>query len=138
MAQNNYIDFLRHNTVARDLNKQQTVLDPSLYTSLKSYSLVKSIQNTKITPCELMTQNRTRVFDMDISLNNCVNIQECVNTDQRVNRVLQPVSIPRATFRMNKVFTQNCCTFINGKVTRRCICSKKVCKSGTEYCGSIN
>jgi hypothetical protein len=136
MAQNNYIDLLRNKTIARDLNKQPTVLNTSLYTSLKSYSLVKSIQNTKITPSELMPKNITRIFDMDLSLNNCANIQECNNTNQRPNRVLQPVSLPTPTFRPNKVYSPKCCRFINGKVTRDCICSKKVCKYNTDYCGS--
>jgi hypothetical protein len=136
MSQNNYIDLLRNKTVARDLNKQPTVLNPSLYTSLKSYSLVKSIPNTKITPSRLFQPNIRTIFGMDLSLNNCANIQECINTNQRVNRVLQPVSLPTPTFRPNKVYSPKCCTFINGQVTRQCICSKKVCKYGTDYCGS--
>jgi hypothetical protein len=110
MAQNNYIDLLRNATIAKDLNNQPSVLDPSLYTNLKSYSLAKSIPNTKITPNKLLTTNLTRFFDMDLSLNNCTNIQQCTNTNQRVNRVLNPTSLPSPIFRMNKVYTPNCCS----------------------------
>lgn len=136
MAQNNYIDLLRTATVARDLNKQSTVLDPSLFTEFKSYSLSKSIPNTKICFSRLLAPTQSRLFDMDLSLNNCENIQECVNTNQRPNRKLQPIQLPTPTFRLNKVYSPKCCTFTNGQVTRACICSKKVCKSGTNYCGS--
>ena len=136
MAQNNYIELLRNRTLATDLYKQQTVLDPSLYTNLKSYSLSKTIPNTKLSFSNLLSKNQIRIFDMDVSLNNCANIQECVNTDKRPNRQLQPVQLPTPTFRMNKVYTPKCCDFINGKVTRGCVCSKKTCKNGTMYCES--
>ena len=137
MSQNNYIDLLRRSTVGRDLLNQQTVLDPSLYTEFKSYSLAKTIPNTKVCFSRLIAPTQQRLFDMDLSLNNCANIQECVNTNERPNRKLQPVSLPVPTFEPNKVYTPKCCTFINGQVTRDCICSKKTCKYGTNYCGSI-
>jgi len=136
MSQNNYIDFIKNTTIARDFKKQPNILDTSVYTTLKSYSLAMTIPNTKLSFSNLMNQNMTRVFDMDLSLNNCANIQECINTNQRPNRVLQPVSLPRPTFRMNKIYTPKCCAFTNGQVTRKCICSKKTCKYGTDYCGS--
>jgi hypothetical protein len=136
MAQNNYIDLLRNANLARDLSKQQSVLNPSLYTELKSYSLTKTIPNTKLVFNDLIPQKQSRIFDMDLSLNNCANIQECKNTDKRPNRQLHDIQLPYPTFRLNKVYTPKCCTFINGQVTRNCICSKKVCKYGTDYCGS--
>ena len=136
MAQNNYIDLLRNRTLAEDLYKQQPVLDQSIYANLKSYSLAKTIPNTKLSFSNLLSKNQIRIFDMDVSLNNCVNIQECINTNTRPNRVLNPVSQPTPTFRMNKIYSPKCCDFINGKVTRGCICSKKTCKSGTTYCES--
>ena len=136
MSQNNYIDLLRNTTIARDLSKQPSVLDPSLYTKLKSYSLAKTIPNTKLSFNNLLSQKQIRIFDMDLSLNNCANIQECVNTDKRPNRVLQPIQLPVPTFRLNKVYSPKCCTFTNGQVIHKCICSKKVCKYRTDYCGS--
>jgi hypothetical protein len=136
MAQNNYIDLLRNTTLAEDLAKQLSVLDTSLYTNLKSYSLAKTIPNTKLSFSNLFSNKEIRIFNMDVSFNNCANIQECVDTNRRPNRVLNPAQLPTPTFRPNKVYTPKCCDFINGKVKRGCICSKKVCKYGTEYCGS--
>ena len=136
MAENNFIDLLRNTTIARDFSKQPSVLDASVYTDLKSYSLVKTIPNTKLCFSRLVPPTQSRIFDMDSNITNCANIQECVNTNTRPNRVLQPVSLPTPTFRPNKIYTPNCCTFTNGHVSRKCICSKKVCKYGTDYCGS--
>lgn len=108
MSQNNYIDLLKNSNIARDLKKQPSVLDPSLYTELKSYSLSKTIPNTKLCFNKLIMPTQSRIFAMDLSLNNCVIIQECVNTNQRPNRVLQPVSLPVPTFRPNKICIPTC------------------------------
>lgn len=136
MAQNNYINFINSATLAKDFNKQPAILHQSLYTDLKRYSLSKSIPNTKISFSNLIAPSKTRIFDMDLVITNCANIQECVNTNTRPNRELNTPQLPYPTFRMNKIYTPNCCTFTNGQVTRDCICSKKTCKNGTNYCGS--
>jgi len=133
MSQNNYIDLLKNTTLARDLSKQPSVLDPSLYTELKSYSLSKTIPNTKLCFNKLITPRQSRIFDMDSNTTNCVNIQECVNTNTRPNRILHTPQLPVPIFRFNKIYTPKCCKFTNGQVTRDCICSKKVCKYGMDY-----
>jgi len=134
MSQNNYIDFIKSVTLAKDLKKQPSVLDQSLYTDLKRYSLSNSIPNTKLSFSNLVPQYKSRIFDMDISVNNCINIQECINTNTRPNRKLNPTQLPYPTYRLNKVYTPNYCTFINGQITRKCVCSKTICKCGTINC----
>jgi hypothetical protein len=136
MAENNFIDLLRNSTLARDFSRQPAVLDASVYTDLKSYSITKMFPNTKICFSRLLAPTQSRIFDMDSNITHCANIQECVNTDERVNRVLQPIQLPTPIKRFNKIYTPNCCTFTNGQVTRKCICSKKVCKYRLDYCGS--
>jgi hypothetical protein len=134
MSQNNYIDFIKSLTLAKDLNKQPSVLNQSLYTDLKRYSLSKSIPNTKLSFSNLSKRPQIRVFNMDISVNNCINIQECINTNTRPNRQLNPTQLPSPTYRLNKVYTPTYCTFINGQVTRKCVCSKTICKCGIINC----
>ena len=108
MAQSNYIDLLKNLNISRDFKKQPNILDTSIYTEIKSYSLAKSIPNTKLCFSKLITPTQSRIFTMDLSLNNCAIIQECVNTNQRPNRTLQPVSLPVPTFRPNKVYSPKC------------------------------
>jgi len=109
MAQNNHIDLLRNTTLARDLSNQPSVLDPSLYTELKSYSLAKTIPNTKLCFSKLLAPSQSRIFNMDSNTTNCANIQECNNTNTRPNRQPHEIQFPTPTFRLNKIYIPECC-----------------------------
>jgi len=126
MAQNNYIDFIKNRTIINDLSNQPFVLDSSTYTNITSYSLTTECnQNTKLVYSKLLTPNTPRIFNMDLSTNNCL-------TNNRINRVLQPVQLPSPT----KPYIKSRDNYIvlSNDNTRKCICLRKYAKCRTRIC----
>ena len=92
MAQNNYIEYIRNSAILNDLPSQPSLLNCSIYTNLVGYSLQPV--NTKNAYSKLIAPNTQRVFDMDLSFNNCEVFELCNNTNLRVNRKLQFTQLP--------------------------------------------
>jgi len=126
MAQNNYIDFIKNRELLNDLSKQPSVLEPSIYTNLKSHSLMtKCSENTKLVYSKLLTPNTPRIFNMDISTNNCL-------TNERINRMLQPEQLPSPT--KSYIKSHDNYIVLSNDNTRKCICLRKYAKCRTRIC----
>jgi len=125
MAQNNYIDFIKNREILHDLSKQPSVLEPSIYTNLKSHSLITECsENTKLVYSKLLTPDTPRIFNMDISTNNCL-------TNERINRMLQPEQLPIPT----KHYVKSPDNYILTNNNRdKCRCLRKYAKCRTRIC----
>lgn len=135
MSQSDYITLKRTQNLLK-LQEFPSVLTPNLYTSCMTYNLETTVANTKNSYSRLLPSGKTNIFTMEKSVANCPTFALCANTNQRPNRVLNTIIKPAPTFRLNKIYAPVTCTFTNGFVTRKCVCSKTVCKCGTDYCGS--
>jgi hypothetical protein len=95
MSQSDYIKLKTINNELNNFNKMDfpPVLNSQLYTSLKSYTLEKTIINTKPTYNSLAIPNVQYIFNIPLTSvdlsNNCANFTMCKNTNDRPNRVLQ-------------------------------------------------
>jgi hypothetical protein len=128
MAQNNYIDFIKNTVIENDLSNQPSVLDPSIYTNLKSHSLMTECSpSTKLVYSKLVAPNTQRIFNMDISANNCV----LFNTNTRINKVLHPPQLPSPI----KPYIKSHDKYIlSADNTRKCICLRNYAKCRTRIC----
>jgi hypothetical protein len=150
MSQNDYIQLKRTTTVLKSNQTNQSqktkrlppVLYPNDYTDFKSYNLETTVSNTKNTYSRLILASNKTIFNMEKNVSNCTTFPLCINTNQRVNRVLNtgqlypdPVNklLPGFKPNINKTFTPTTCTFTlqNGKVTRTVACDKTICKCRT-------
>jgi len=138
MSQSDYLALKKAQVILKN-QKLPAVLPPTLYTSFASYNLETSVPNTKNIYSRLLPSGKTNIYKMEKSIVNCPTFAMCVNTNQRPNRVLNSKYNPDPVnkFPVNpKIHKFSTCTFKNGFVTRKCICTKKICKCGTNYCGS--
>ena len=135
MSQSDYIALKRTQNILK-IQELPAVLTPTSYTSYVTYNLETTVSNTKNAYSRLLPSGKTNIFTMEKSVTNCPTFTLCANTNQRPNRVLNTLTRPNPTFRFNKIYKPTTCTFTNGFVTRKCVCSKTVCKCGTDYCGS--
>lgn len=151
MSQSDYIKLKKTITVLKSNQINGTeeekrlppILDSTDYTDFESYNLETSVSNTKNTYSRLTLPSNTKIFDMEKNVTNCVTFPLCVNTNTRINRVLNreqlyllPTnrSLPNFKPNPNKTFTPTTCVFLlqNGKVTRRVSCNKLICKCRTQ------
>ena len=138
MSQSDYIALKKTQIILKN-QELPAVLSPELYTSFASYNLETSVSNTKNIYSRLLPSGKTNIYNMEESIANCPRFAMCINTNLRPNRVLNsvfnpdPVNKSPVNPKINKSTT---CTFRNGFITRNCACSKKICKCGTNYCGS--
>lgn len=144
MSQSDYIRFKRTAMVLKN-DELPPVLDPDQYTSFESYNLETTVPNTKNAFSRLHLPTQQTVFDMEKNISGCTTFPLCINTNTRVNRVLNTAQkivlanntqipyTPAPTERFNKIFIPDVCTFSlqKGRVQRKVSCSKKVCKCRT-------
>jgi len=164
MSQSDYIKFKKTSMILKN-QELPPVLDPETYVDGTRYNLETTVPNTKNVYSRLLPSNRKYFFDIEKNVATCPTFILCKNTNTRPNRVLnteqkiiagngQTIPYTPLTNRKfvmlngktisytakpgtgQKLYTPNTCTFKNGSITRKCICSKKVCKCGTDYCGS--
>lgn len=150
MSQSDYIQLKRTTVVLKSNQTNQSqkakrlppVLETGDYTDFESYNLETTVSNTKNTFSRLTLPSNKKIFNMEKNVANCTTFPLCINTNQRVNRVLNtgqlnpaPVNklLPGFKPNANKTFTPTTCTFTvqNGKVTRTIACDKTVCKCRT-------
>ena len=150
MSQSDYIQLKRTTMVLKSnqINQSQIakrlppVLDPTDYTDFESYNLETTVLNTKNIYSRLTLPSNQKIFYMEKNIANCTTFPLCINTNQRVNRVLNtgqlnpaPInkSLPRFKPHANKTFIPTTCTFTlqDGKVTRTIACDKTICKCRT-------
>lgn len=135
MSQSDYIKFKKTATVLKtDQYKMQPVLEQGAYDDYAQYSLETTIPNTKLRTSRLLPANKQNILDMELNVTNCAQFIMCSNTNTRPNRKPNTTQLPATTFRLNKVYTPTTCTFTNGFITRECVCSKILCKCGTNVC----
>lgn len=93
MSQSDYTQHKRLSVMVKDLAKQLPVLDAEDYTQFKQYTLENTIQNNKPMLNQLTLPNYQKVFGMEKNVSHCPNTQfiVCSNTNQRINRKLNPV-----------------------------------------------
>jgi hypothetical protein len=119
MSQNNYIDFLRDSTILKEQNKLPSILNTSEYTRFKGYSVEKNIVNTKTCYSELLPNGNQNIFDMKRKIDNCPNIQMCLNTNARPNRILRSEQYPAPTVRFNKNPVEKTCECNGNRICTR-------------------
>lgn len=127
MSQSDYIRFIKTAQVLKN-NEYPPVLTPETYTSLQSYHLETTVNNTKHTFSRLLPTTKVDIFDIEQKVQGCPTIPFCRNTNARTNRKLNTFSLPMPMKRINKNETVTKCTFINGFVQKRVACTKKLCK----------
>lgn len=92
MSQSDYIHYRKTAHILKEANKLQPVLSSQQYTTFKSYSLENTIQSYNPVYYKIADPSAVVVYEM--TLNNvydCPNVDYCVNTDTRPNRVLNMV-----------------------------------------------
>jgi len=134
MSQSDYIQYKKTQQMLKDQTKLMPILYPNTYTMFEKYSIETTVPNTKLRYSRLIPENTISVLEMDKNVDTCPTFTFCKNTNNRPNRSLNTTSIPMPTYRLNKINTPTLCTFNNGYVTRRCPCTKKICKCGTTIC----
>ena len=137
MSQSDYIKLIKTAEVLRN-NKLPAILSPDDYTAYESYNLETTVSNTKNTYSRLRQSGYQTIFDMEKKVSSCPTFILCANTNRRPNRVLHSPQVPTPIYRLNKVYTPIRCQFKKGYVTRSPICSKQICKCGTNIIGPEN
>lgn len=135
MSQNNYIDFLRDTTILKEPYDLPSVLSSSEYIKLKGYSVEKDVPNTKLSYSELLPNGTRNIFNINRAVTHCPDIQMCLNTNTRPNRILRTEQLPVPTVRFNKTPTEKVCacnaangnTRICRRVGRTSKCRARVC-----------
>lgn len=115
MSQNNYTDHLRDSTILREQNKLPYVLNAKDYTQYKSFSLVNTIPNTKISFSQLSSNRNTNIFDIETNTMECIEFKLCKNTNQRINRDINTVQLPVPTKKYDKNISEKTCICNNKK-----------------------
>ena len=141
MSQSDYIKYKKTTVELKPPNfaKYPSVLDPANYTEFSMYNVENQGTNTKSRFSRLTPVGKQDVFGMEKNINSqnvsttCpIPFLLCKTTNQRANRKLNTVSVPDATYRLNKNPAVATCTFTskNGFITRTAPCSKTACKCG--------
>jgi hypothetical protein len=148
MSQCDYIEFIRTGDIL-GINKLDHILTGQDYTTFERFALETTVPNIKNSFSRLMPQNtptfqaifpntdpvRVDVFDMEKKVSTtCPTFKLCNNTNTRPNRVLNSVSLPKPTYRLNKNHKQKVCQYKYGKnIVRTVWCGKKICKCRGKY-----
>lgn len=133
MSQNNYIDALRDSTILGVPKDLPPILSSSEYSRYKGYSVEKNIPNTKVCYSELLPEKMHNTFDMKRKVLNCPDIQMCLKTNTRPNRVLHTPQLPVLKSRFNKNPAEKSCSCNKGgyskcmRVGRYSKCKTRVC-----------
>jgi hypothetical protein len=135
MSQSDYLKYLRVSTqLSLDASKNQLpVFDPSIYLNYKEYVLENTIKNNNITYNLIKPDKEVIIFDMEKNPNNCPTTYECINTNNRKNRIpmsnvyftpkYQPLSWKQ---KKNAYWEKNSCICkLNSINSLRYICSCK-------------
>jgi hypothetical protein len=135
MSQSDYLKYLRVSTqLSLDLSKNITpILNPSTYLDYKEYVLENTIINDSITYNLIKPDGEVIIFDIQRDPNNCPTTQECINTNNRLNRTPMPTVYftPRTQplnwkQKKNAPWKKNhCLCKLNSINTLRFICSCK-------------
>jgi hypothetical protein len=135
MSQNNYIDFLRDTTILKEPNDLPSILNASEYIKFKGYSVEKDVPNTKLCYSELLPNGSQNIFDIKRNVSYCPDIQMCLNTNTRPNRILRSPQLPVPTQRFNKNPTEKTCACNNEKnLSRKCRRVGRISKCRTRVC----
>jgi hypothetical protein len=135
MSQSDYIQYKKTQQVLFDQKKLPQILEPNNYTTFEKYTVETTVPNTKLRHSRLIPTSTVSVLEMDRKTTNCPAFTMCKNTQTRPNRVLNTISKPEPTYRLNKIKKPKVCTFIYNKYKKRqCTCSKTLCKCGTTIC----
>jgi len=88
MSQSDYLKYLKVSTqMSLDANKNQLpIFEPSTYLNYKEFVLQNTIKNTNITYNLIKPIGEVIVFDIEKNPINCPTINECINTNNRLNR----------------------------------------------------
>lgn len=126
MSQSDYISFKKRTLLLNNnSNPLPSVLTSDLYTAFTKYNLETTVQNTKKSYSGLDNTDNCPLPEFIL----------CKDTDTRPNRMRNPIQNPTPIKKWKKTtdYKPKTCDYISGYVTRRCLCSKKVCKCKTEY-----
>jgi len=103
-------DYLQHKKLSNQLKHQAEY--PPVFSSqdfllFKKYTLVNSIQNTKLEYSQLAYPNYQNIFDIEKKVSNCPSLTMCRSTQSRPNRKLNtyqsPTPHPIAPLYMKKI-----------------------------------
>jgi hypothetical protein len=140
MSQSDYIKYKKTQQVLNEQTKFPKVIGTSDYTNFEKYTIETTVPNIKLRYSRLIAPSTISVLDMDKNfINNSTHTYPtfilCRNTNTRPNRVLNTVSKPSPTLRLNKVYNPSLCTFHPTEYTTRvCPCNKHICKCATIIC----
>ena len=134
MSQSDYIQYKKTQQVLFNQIKLPKILEPNHYTSFEQYTIETTVPNTKLRHSRLIPPSTVSILDMDRKITNCPTFIMCKNTQTRPNRILNTMSKPTPTYRVNKINDPIRCTFAYTNKTRVCSCNKKICKCGTIIC----
>lgn len=89
MSQSDYLKYLKVSTqLSLDASKNQPpVFNPSTYLNYKEYVLQNTIINTSITYNLIRPTEEILIFDIERNPTNCPTTNECINTNNRLNRI---------------------------------------------------
>ena len=132
MSQNNYIDALRDSTILKEPKDLPSILSSSQYSRFKGYSVEKNIPNTKVCYSELLPEKMHNTFDMKRKVLNCPDIQMCLNTNRRPNRILHSEQLPVPMERFNKNPSEKTCVCNSGSM--KCMRFGRYSKCKTRVC----
>jgi len=144
MSQSDYIQYKKTQQVLTDQSKFPKVIGTNEYTIFEKYTIETTIPNNKLRYSRLIAPSTISVFNMDRTVTNNSSHRYptfilCKNTNTRPNRVLNTISNPSPTFRLNKINDPQLCTFHPTIYTTRvCPCNKTICKCATKICENYN
>jgi len=89
MSQSDYLKYLKVSTqLSLDASKNQLpVFNPSTYLNYKEYILQNTIINKSITYNSITPTGEVLIFDIERNPTNCPTTNECINTNNRLNRI---------------------------------------------------
>ena len=133
-SQSDYIQYKKTQQVLSKQQKLPKVLEPNDYTSFEKYTIETTVPNTKLRHSRLIPPSTVSVLEMEKKTTNCPTFTMCKNTQTRQNRILNTMSNPLPTYRLNKINDPTRCTFAYTNKNRVCSCNKTICKCGTIIC----
>lgn len=89
MSQSDYIQYRKTANVLKETHKLSPVLSSQQYTTFKSYSLENTIQSEHSVYYKTIDPSSVVVYEMTLNnVYNCPNVDYCIDTNARPNRVL--------------------------------------------------
>ena len=137
MAQSDYLHFKKSSMLLKNnatFNELPAVLTPELYTGFTTYNLETTVPNTKNVYSRLVPSGKQSFLNIEKTVSSCPTFILCINTNTRPNRVINTQQTPSPIYKWKKTssYVPTTCNFKKGFVTRKCLCSKTMCRCKTD------